>query len=70
MSESGYAGFELPIDIYFKNKEEPKKLRFKYDLFLKLGDSPPVNHIRCEKLTFQNPTEEFKKKLLKAGGVG
>ena len=58
----------MPIDIYFKNKEEPKKIRFQYDLFLKLDDTP-VNHIRCEKLTFQNPTEEFKKKLLKAGGV-
>ena len=69
VSESGYAGFLLPIDIYFKNKEEPKKITFMYDLFLKLDDTP-VNHIRCEKLTFQNPTEEFKKKLLKAGGVG
>lgn len=68
VAESGYAGFLLPIDIYFKNKEEPKKIRFQYDLFLKLDDTP-VNHIRCEKLTFQNPTEEFKKKLLKAGGV-
>lgn len=70
VQEQGYAGFELPIDIYFKNKEDPKKIRFKYDLFLKLEDCPPVNHIRCEKLTFQNPTDEFKKKLLKAGGVG
>ena len=70
MSESGYAGFELPIDIYFKSEEEPKKLRFNYDVFLNLGDSPPVDHIRCEKFTFHNPTEEFKKKLLKGGGVG
>lgn len=70
VQEQGYAGFELPIDIHFKNKEDPKKIRFKYDLFLKLEDCPPVNHIRCEKLTFQNPTDEFKKKLLKAGGVG
>lgn len=69
VQEQGYAGFELPIDIHFKNKEDPKKIRFKYDLFLKLEDCPPVNHIRCEKLTFQNPTDEFKKKLLKAGGV-
>ena len=57
----------MPIDIYFKNKEEPR-IRFQYDLFLKLDDTP-VNHIRCEKLIFQNPTEEFKKELLKAGGV-
>ena len=63
----GYAGFELPIDIYFKNKAEPKKIKFMYNLFLHMEE--PVNHVRCEKLTFQNPTEEFKKKLLKAGGV-
>ncbi|KAL5004604.1 hypothetical protein ScPMuIL_018060 [Solemya velum] len=68
VSESGYGGFTLPIDIYFKNKQEPKKIPFQYDLFLRL-EEPPVNHVRCEKLTFQNPTEEFKAKLLKAGGV-
>ncbi|XP_076087639.1 protein AF-9-like isoform X3 [Mytilus galloprovincialis] len=68
VAESGYAGFTLPIDIYFKNKEETKKIRFQYDLYLKFDDSP-VNHIRCEKLTFQNPTDEFKKKLLKSGGT-
>ncbi|TWW63700.1 Protein AF-9 ALL1-fused gene from chromosome 9 protein [Takifugu flavidus] len=68
IEESGYAGFILPIEVYFKNKEEPKKVRFDYDLFLHLEGHPPVNHLRCEKLTFNNPTEEFRRKLLKAGG--
>ncbi|KAG7266001.1 hypothetical protein CRUP_029612 [Coryphaenoides rupestris] len=68
VEESGYAGFILPIEVYFRNKEEPKKVRFDYDLFLHLEGHPPVNHLRCEKLTFNNPTEEFRKKLLKAGG--
>ncbi|XP_031441078.1 protein AF-9 isoform X2 [Clupea harengus] len=68
LEESGYAGFILPIEVYFRNKEEPKKVRFDYDLFLHLEGHPPVNHLRCEKLTFNNPTEEFRKKLLKAGG--
>ncbi|MBN3283150.1 ENL protein, partial [Polyodon spathula] len=68
VEESGYAGFILPIEVYFKNKEEPKKVRFDYDLFLHVEGHPPVNHLRCEKLTFNNPTEEFRKKLLKAGG--
>uniref|UniRef100_A0A3B3BFC9 MLLT3 super elongation complex subunit n=1 Tax=Oryzias melastigma TaxID=30732 RepID=A0A3B3BFC9_ORYME len=70
VEESGYAGFILPIEVYFKNKEEPKKVRFDYDLFLHLEGHPPVNHLRCEKLTFNNPTEEFRRKLLKAGGKG
>lgn len=99
VEESGYAGFILPIEVYFRNKvrfilawalaptpapvptcspfnrvaavfqEEPKKVRFDYDLFLHLEGHPPVNHLRCEKLTFNNPTEEFHRKLLKAGGV-
>ncbi|KAM6230185.1 protein AF-9 [Porphyrio hochstetteri] len=69
VEESGYAGFILPIEVYFKNKEEPKKVRFDYDLFLHLEGHPPVNHLRCEKLTFNNPTEEFRRKLLLAGGM-
>nr|7EIC_A Chain A, Protein AF-9 [Homo sapiens]7EIC_B Chain B, Protein AF-9 [Homo sapiens]7EID_A Chain A, Protein AF-9 [Homo sapiens]7EID_B Chain B, Protein AF-9 [Homo sapiens] len=66
VEESGYAGFILPIEVYFKNKEEPRKVRFDYDLFLHLEGHPPVNHLRCEKLTFNNPTEDFRRKLLKA----
>ncbi|NXU58506.1 AF9 protein, partial [Turnix velox] len=69
VEESGYAGFILPIEVYFRNKEEPKKVRFDYDLFLHLEGHPPVNHLRCEKLTFNNPTEEFRRKLQKAGGI-
>lgn len=50
-------------------KEEPRKVCFTYDLFLNLEGNPPVNHLRCEKLTFNNPTVEFRYKLLLAGGV-
>ncbi|XP_066500369.1 protein ENL isoform X2 [Hoplias malabaricus] len=69
VEESGYAGFLMPIEVYFKNKEEPKKVLFNYDLFLNLEGNPPVNHLRCEKLTFNNPTRDFRRKLVKAGGV-
>lgn len=65
--ESGYAGFEVPIEIYFRNKEEPKKITYNYDLFLHISEA--VHNTRREKLTFQNPSVEFKKKLLRAGGV-
>lgn len=51
------------------SQEEPKKVCFNYDLFLNLEGNPPVNHLRCEKLTFNNPTRDFRRKLLKAGGV-
>ncbi|PKU33411.1 protein hypothetical protein [Limosa lapponica baueri] len=68
VEESGYAGFIMPIEVHFKNKEEPKKVCFTYDLFLNLEGNPPVNHLRCEKLTFNNPTKEFRRKLIRAGG--
>ncbi|BFY97491.1 hypothetical protein BsWGS_00531 [Bradybaena similaris] len=69
VSESGYAGFILPIEIHFKNKQTPRKIIFLYDLFLNAKDSPPINNVRYEKLKFQNPTPEFKAKLIKAGGT-
>lgn len=55
--------------LFFLRQEEPKKVFFNYDLFLNLEGNPPVNHLRCEKLTFNNPTQEFRRKLIKAGGV-
>lgn len=69
VEESGYAGFLMPIEVHFRNKEEPRKVCFSYDLFLNLEGNPPVNHLRCEKLTFNNPTIDFRYKLLMAGGV-
>ena len=69
VNEPGYGSFLLPIEIYFRHREEPKKIIINYDMFLRLEDAPPVDHIRREKLTFQNPGESFRKKLLKAGGV-
>ncbi|XP_069816177.1 protein ENL-like isoform X2 [Dendropsophus ebraccatus] len=61
--------FILPIEVYFRNKEEPKKACFTYNLFLSIEGNPQVDNLRCEKLKFNNPTTEFRSKLLKAGGV-
>ena len=55
--------------MHFKNREEPKKVFFEYDLLLPALGLPPVSNIRSEALTFKNPTDEFKRKVLKAGGV-
>ncbi|XP_032380858.1 protein AF-9 [Etheostoma spectabile] len=50
-------------EIFPNPREElPKKMCFKYQLNLE-GD-----HLRCETLTFNNPTKEFRRKLIKAGG--
>lgn len=88
VSEQGYASFMLPIDIYFKNKGDPKKVSLDYDIFLRLTESVTntrrgnfnervpqtvqmlnVSFSSPEKLTFLYPAEDFKKRLIKAGGV-
>jgi YEATS domain-containing protein 1/3 len=65
--EVGNADFGLPIEIYFRNIGEPQEIKFNYNLFLQAHEL--VNYVRCEKLTFVNPTDEFERKLIKAGGV-
>ncbi len=69
VSEAGYGSFNLPVEVFFRNKDEPKKVRFEYDLLLPNLNDPPISQIRSECLTFQNPSDEFRQKLLKAGGV-
>jgi len=65
--ETGYAGFLLPIDIYLKNKEEaPINLAY----FLTLQDSgQTIRQSKTETHIFNNPSEDFRRKLLKGGGV-
>ncbi|KAG8232347.1 hypothetical protein J437_LFUL008815 [Ladona fulva] len=69
IKESGYAGFNLPIEVYFKNKDEPKKVQYNYDLQLQ-PSGPPISKIKREKYTFSNPSEDFRRKLIRGGGVG
>lgn len=63
IKESGYAGFMFPIEIYLKNKDEPKKIKFSYDLTLQQSG------FLKDRYVFQNPNEDFRKKLLKGGGI-
>ncbi|CAF4825894.1 unnamed protein product [Pieris macdunnoughi] len=63
IKEAGYAGFIFPIEIYLKNKDEPKKIKFTYDLTLQ------QSAFLRDRYIFQNPNEEFKRKLLKGGGI-
>lgn len=66
--ETGYAGFPLQIDIYLKNKHEPSKIRFNYHLTLQ-PKGPPLCNVKKEKYVFKNPSEDFRRKLIKGGGV-
>lgn len=69
VKESGYAGFPLPIDIYVKNnKDEPRKIRFNYELCLNDRGTPPISKVTRETYVF-NPSEDFRRKLIKGGGT-
>lgn len=63
VKESGYAGFLLTIDIYLKNRDEPKKCTYEYDL-----DLQPFKMQLCEKIV-PSPSDDFKKKCLKGGAT-
>lgn len=68
VKESGYAGFILPIEIYLKNRDEPKKIKFTYDLCLQQAGPATIN-VRKERYVFNAPNDDFKKKLIKGGGI-
>lgn len=68
LKESGYAGFPLPIDLYIRNNDEPRKIRFKYELVLQERGLPPMSRIVRETYVF-SPSEDFRRKLIKGGGV-
>ncbi|KAI4502509.1 hypothetical protein M0802_002421 [Mischocyttarus mexicanus] len=67
VKESGYAGFTIPIHVYLKNKDEPKRFQILYKLNLQPRGkviNKAIRHIEI----INNPSEEFKRKLLKGGG--
>lgn len=66
LKESGYAGFVLPIDIYFKNRDDPKKVTYSYDL--NLQNTGTITNVDKTTQLFKNPSEDFRRKLLKGGG--
>jgi len=65
VKESGYAGFVMPIHVYFKGTEEPKEIH--YDLALSV--TQPVKSAVVVNHVFKNVSEEVKKRLLRAGAV-
>ncbi|XP_044736542.1 protein AF-9-like [Chrysoperla carnea] len=72
VKESGYAGFNLLIEIYLKNSEEPKKIPFYYDLHLQPVGGPsgqPIYKVQKEKYVFHHPNEDFRQRLLKGGAT-
>ncbi|XP_013111405.1 protein AF-9 [Stomoxys calcitrans] len=68
IQESGYAGFTVLVEIFFRNRDEPKRVLYQYDLFLQ-QTGPPTHSFEVKKHIFENPSEEFRQKLLRGGGV-
>lgn len=64
LKESGYAGFELPIEIYFKNRE---RTTLTYDL--NLQQTATVQNVEKHSFTFDNASPEFRRKLMEYGGI-
>lgn len=67
ITETGFGSFNMVIEVHFRNKAEPKNLKFDYDLMIDLGR--PISKLRRERLIFKNPNPDFMKKLFKGGGT-
>lgn len=68
VKESGYAGFQMFIDVYLRNRDQPKKISFTYELDLP-NTGPRFARVQKEKFIFNNPNDDFRNKLIKGGGV-
>lgn len=67
LKESGYAGFQLSIEIHFKNRNEPRKVVFFYDL--DLNQTKPYHRSEKKDFIFENPSDDFRQMLKNGGGV-
>ena len=68
VKESGYAGFALPVHIYFKTSEDTKKISYIYELTLQQS-GPPVSRKQQHSFVFHNPSDEFRNKLIRGGAI-
>ncbi|XP_034486116.1 protein AF-9-like [Drosophila innubila] len=68
IQEWSYAGFILPVEIYFRNQDEPKRIMYQYDLDMQ-QTGPPHHRVEVKTHVFEEPSEEFRAKLMRGGGV-
>lgn len=64
VKESGYAGFIIPIEVHLKNHQT---ITIQYDLYLDTQMS--TKRSLLEKHVVSCSSDEFRKRLLKGGGV-
>ncbi|EDV35299.1 uncharacterized protein Dana_GF11496 [Drosophila ananassae] len=70
LQESGYAGFVLSVEIHLRNRlrKDPKQITYQYTLVL-LSTGPHQHHVEVKTHIFEAPSEEFRTKLMRGGGI-
>ena len=66
LSECGFGSFLSKIEFHFHNNE---KAKVEYDLALPDRDESPLENSESGHFSFENPSEDFKGRLLRAGGI-
>ncbi|KAF8789484.1 Protein AF-9 like protein [Argiope bruennichi] len=67
LSESTSQNVSIEIEVYFCKEAKLKKVNYIYDICI---NDDEVNALWTKNLMFPNPSKEFEKKLLLAGGPG
>lgn len=67
IQESGCASIEIPIHVYLKYSNKPKRIRLRYSLHTE-NNSKSSSDSRCVYYDVENPTEELWQALMQGGG--
>lgn len=67
IQESGCASIEIPIHVYLKYSNKPKRIRLRYSLHIE-NNSKSSSDSRCVYYDVENPTEELWRALMHGGG--
>ena len=68
ITEAGYAGFMVKVEVHMHNKTGTRKIALDYDLILPDYDRSELCHRVSYFLTFNDPSEEFLGNIIRAGG--
>lgn len=67
IQESGCASIDIPIHVYLKYSNRPKKIRLRYSLQIE-NNSKSNSESRCIYYDFENPSEQLCEALMSGGG--
>ncbi|KAG6448933.1 protein ENL isoform X2 [Manduca sexta] len=67
IQESGCASIDIPIHVYLKYSNRPKKIRLRYSLHIE-NNTKSSSESRCIYYDFENPSEQLCQALMSGGG--